>query len=510
MLPPPPATKVDTTANTSTGITDDSLYLLLALLAPYVDPATWTRLSSVSRSWRAMLANPANWRIQFQAFFRLPPRIFRADHHQVVVAAHAFLTRTRPQPYPCESYLWGVIHPGALLDRLREMCLANALALFHRWEFARHVPRPSSNRLENWIFAGSLPDMVGLVGMFAYEIDHSGGSVLKLPETVCFWKPKCIRIDSEQLHDLPRSFGCLLASLEKLEIRNAHVTELPPSFAGPDDIDASAAIVSGGSPAHHRPLQVLDLSRCSSLRSVEHLGHLPSLTDLNLTNCSSLESLEVISLWPSLSYVDLDGCTQLTTLGPLEGLSSLSWLDLNECSSLASVGSLACSSSLTFLNFNGCSALRSVGRLGEMPSLASVNLSGCTALESLSFLEDLVALESLYLSNCSALASIEPLARLNRLIHLNLDGCSALASLEPLRGCSLLAELSLTGCSGLSALSPIARLPGMRTLFVCARSPIPSEECLIQEAQDGRSQCGLLPLVIKYCTNHLHKRNPPA
>jgi Leucine-rich repeat (LRR) protein len=157
---------------------------------------------------------------------------------------------------------------------------------------------------------------------------------------------------------------------------------------------------------------VPDWSQCVRLRRLE----------ICRTDSSALNGMDLSKL-RFLEVLRLSECSALTTVQGLSGLHSLTRLDLSWCSALRRVPELGCLKALTHLDMRGsgveeipgvqelhlltelrlylCRSLKTLPWLGHLKALARLRISG-SGVEEIPGVEDLVSLEDLELLHWSS------------------------------------------------------------------------------------------------------------
>ncbi|KAI9203387.1 uncharacterized protein BJ171DRAFT_476024 [Polychytrium aggregatum] len=371
------------------------------LLIDDLGPVEWTKLCAVSKRLRRQLDQPPYWRRLFRAYFRLSAAELDNGHRAAVIAADAFLRRTRATPYVCESEIWkaAVLSPR-ISAAMKHLATNHQAALAARWRHAPEFAAQDSRTLSNWVIHGTMPDDVGLHEMDEYELLHVHGCT-QLPETVCFWRPIHIAIESHRLRRLPLSFGTLLSVSQHIELSCPKLRTIPSSgrlcgateephaptdlpqteleSADPNGVDLLQVspgllpdqLASPQAPAAS-PLQCLDLSGCSSLASLEFLSGLPNLTHLILVGCGQIESIAPLARLASLTHLDLTMCASVASVQPLETLVNLVDLSLLGCVLIPSISALSKLAKLRILNLRGCAHVDTLEPLFRLANLATV------------------------------------------------------------------------------------------------------------------------------------------
>ncbi|KAG0619275.1 hypothetical protein M758_4G128200 [Ceratodon purpureus] len=224
------------------------------------------------------------------------------------------------------------------------------------------------------------------------------------------------------------------------------------------DLVASGIQTLGESVVNASKLEVLNLSRCSQLRSLPYsFGMLKRLQQIYLLS-SGIQSLpESFGELSNLEVLDLRFCYQLSSLPHSFGmLKRLQDIKLNRSGIQSLPESFGELSNLEVVDFSHCSLLHSLpDTFGMLKRLQQINLEG-SGIERLpeSFAE-LSNLEVLDLSDCSKLRSLpHSFGMLKRLRNINLKR-SGIQSLPESFGELIMSSfevLDLSSCSQLSSL----------------------------------------------------------
>ncbi len=151
----------------------------------------------------------------------------------------------------------------------------------------------------------------------------------------------------------------------------------------------------------------LNLSGCLKVQNLDPLRELTALTRLNITQCNKIESLDALRKLEALTRLSVVDCEKLQNIDGISGLTALTSLQLSNMSTLQSVDALKSLTALTQLAVVLCSSLKHVDGLRGLTSLTEVDLLGCYKLESVDGLKELKAVRRLNLSYCP---SVPPFA----------------------------------------------------------------------------------------------------
>jgi len=265
-------------------------------------------------------------------------------------------------------------------------------------------------------------------------------------------------------------------------------------------------------------LKSLNLQKCESLKSIEHVGNFTQLKELYLADCKSLKSIEALSKIKTLTTLTLENCCALSSLKGINGLTlempksyGGSVLSLSDCSSLAtleyfpkipdSVDSLDLCSMISLKSlqhlpqlsevkslraynsgfedilaihnipnlksaiFSNCSMLKDVQCLGQHTMLKKVTLSS-TAIEKLPP-QWKAPLEELDISQNSLLVDLGQLPA--SLGQLNITACNTLSSLKGIEGCAALIKLNANQCDQLTSLKGLQHCTQLEELHISMR-----------------------------------------
>ena len=153
-------------------------------------------------------------------------------------------------------------------------------------------------------------------------------------------------------------------------------------------------------------LKLLDLSHCSSIKSIKFLKNMINLERLNLTRCSSLKSLEGIESCKKLTSINLQFCSALIDLDPLLHMSKQK-LSLDKDSKEYNKrrakeeyeNNRKNKIDARYIKYNcwlnGCSSLENLNGLANFTNLYSLQLEGCDSLQDLTGIEGLIRLREL-------------------------------------------------------------------------------------------------------------------
>ncbi|XP_020084649.1 disease resistance protein RGA2-like isoform X1 [Ananas comosus] len=162
-------------------------------------------------------------------------------------------------------------------------------------------------------------------------------------------------------------------------------------------------------------LQIVNLSKLTSLQEWLLPLHLPALKSINIVNCNELKSLPI---------------------DRFKEFSSLEVLDIQNCPNLTSERKLVLPSSMLSLKIDSCGDLDNSlpSCLQNLTSLASLHLCNCEQIECLpgNVFRNLTALKLLKIENCPKLRSLGGSEALTSLKIVNISDCPGLMESEPL------------------------------------------------------------------------------
>lgn len=122
----------------------------------------------------------------------------------------------------------------------------------------------------------------------------------------------------------------------------------------------------------------MSFSHCSSLQSLRHLGHLPSMQAFSLSACDELSDLQGIGGMCNLHSLRIDRCRKLHSLDGIETLRALKELHLENLETLQDISALARPESkphLCRLEIAFCPSLADFFAIRDMPNLQEIRLS---------------------------------------------------------------------------------------------------------------------------------------
>lgn len=220
---------------------------------------------------------------------------------------------------------------------------------------AAHLPRLTDLRIEAGHEGLSLAGLEYLEGLERFALGARRG----LPELAPLLGLRELRhlelragLRAEQLAEIARA----LPELRTLRLLEADL----------DDLAVLAPL---------QKLQVLDLSFCPSLQSLDGLEKLPALRALEVQACYALADLSALAECPALESVRLQSCDQVRDLGPLAPLRGLKQVDLSGCDAVADLAPLGSLPRLEVLNLERCRGVRDITPLGRARKLVSLQLS---------------------------------------------------------------------------------------------------------------------------------------
>jgi hypothetical protein len=223
--------------------------------------------------------------------------------------------------------------------------------------------------------------------------------------------------------------------------------------------------------ARSRFMEVLNMSGCSKITTLDPLQNLEFMKDLRLVFCFALQNVDALKHMPRLRIVhaphgDLS-CEALRR--GLVGLDALDELDLSH-SRTTHVGFNTPLPRLRKLEMRSCPLLHDLGAISQVKALHSLDLSGSAQVgdHNLQSLAHLFCLQELFLNGCVNMTNhgLEVVGQIRTLRRLALFGCSAVSDVSYLADLTHLEHLDLQGCTrvGDDSLHSLARLQNMRSL----------------------------------------------
>ncbi|KAL8158241.1 hypothetical protein AgCh_002802 [Apium graveolens] len=345
-------------------------------------------------------------------------------------------------------------------------------------------------------------------------------------KTSAFAKMHKLRLLSINKMHLIGSFKGIFEELRWLSWQGCSLDCLPTDFYPKNlvflDLQQSNFKILWNGPKCLEQLKILNISRCTFLRTTPDFSRIPCIEELNLNGCADLVEVDPsIGRLVRLVNLNLMGCMKLKCLpSSICNLTALEQLDLDDCSILEGLPDrLGNMKSLSFLRA-GCTAITTVpGSIGQLSKLIVLKLNKCKKLRFLpSTLCNLRTLEHLILCSCSNLEVFpddlgdiqslkvlsaehtgiaflpESIGRLSKLSKLLLHSCNKLRHL-PSSICNLKAVeyLDLNYCSDLQELpNEIGNMESLRIL-----QAIQTEIVTLPESTGRLSK--LVKIVLSYC-----------
>lgn len=195
-----------------------------------------------------------------------------------------------------------------------------------------------------------------------------------------------------------------LAPLAGLSLRSLCVGHTPiASLDGPDltglvHLDAAATdlehldALGGG-----ESLETLDLTGCTSLRSLVGIARAARLRRVSLAGCPGLTSLEILGRSHGLQSLQVHPATKVRSLDPIAAMTSLEELFLDDATHLTDLGPIEQFGALHRLSLRGCGATDLLPLL-VLDRLESVDLRGCESVTDVAVLDALPALKTVALA----------------------------------------------------------------------------------------------------------------
>ncbi|XP_050154529.1 disease resistance protein RPV1-like isoform X7 [Malus sylvestris] len=288
--------------------------------------------------------------------------------------------------------------------------------------------------------------------------------------------PSCIHMKCLKTFNL---YGCSslemfpsisegIEGLEKLDLSEAKIKELPPSINN----------LTG--------LSHFNLKYCKQLKSLPSKIRMRSLKTFNLSGCSSLEMFPEISKgMEELEELNLSGSKIKELPLSINNLTGLSHLNLEHCMELKSLPSSIRMKSLKTLELYGCSSLEMFPEISEcIEGLKELNLSGSKIKELPLSINNLTGLSHLNLKHCVELKSLPSSICMKSLKTLDLYDCSNLEMFpEILEGMEELEELDLSGSKIKELPLSINNLTGLSHLkleYCVELKSLPSNICQLK------------------------------
>lgn len=220
-------------------------------------------------------------------------------------------------------------------------------------------------------------------------------------------------------------------------------------YLGPSNRWGNAGPVDLGALARLPNLSRLWVTQATSLRHVEALRGLATLTALELSFVN--EALAI----------DLTDCAALQSL-TIEYSPKLKGLDLTGCAALRRIELQHVPADLTLGGAKGLSALR------------RVEFAGAAAARHLAQLTTRARIEHLAVTSASLKSLANVLAECVSLKSLSLDQCADDLDLTALTSAAQLARITLRACHGITSLEPLTKLPALAELklnYMTAKAP---------------------------------------
>ncbi|MFA4986414.1 MAG: hypothetical protein WC712_07515 [Candidatus Brocadiia bacterium] len=179
-------------------------------------------------------------------------------------------------------------------------------------------------------------------------------------------------------------------------------------------------------------LEVIRLTRCPKIRSIESLAGKQALRALLACKCG-VTTLEGLSGLTAILLLRMMDCPDLKDISAIEGLVSLESLALSGCPNIASLAPLYSLSSLRRLDVSGATD-EDFSKLSCLAKLMSLTVTSCQGMKDLAFCSGLVLLQQLDIQDCPDLAELSGVEKATSLAFITVRNAPLLRSLEPLAG----------------------------------------------------------------------------
>jgi hypothetical protein len=296
--------------------------------------------------------------------------------------------------------------------------------------------------------------------------------------------------DRESGYVIRSGSGTRAGALERLGQEGHHLGHIRELWiedhADAEDFRALAASTG------FRRLAHLSVRQNSSLRSLDGLPDVPSLTSLEVRWNYALISLDDLPDMPKLNTLEVRGNEWLVSLNGLPDMPNLTSLSLDG-DALTSLDGLPDMPKLTSLSLSGA-LLTSLDGLPDMPNLTSLELSHNHALTSLDGLPEMPNLTSLAVSWNDALASLDGLPETPRLEVFVLSSSSKVAASAIVAAMTSLERLELRLPNAGDVLVVAATLPELKELELDHRIT----DAMIDWVMAERRKLGLAEPTISY------------
>lgn len=132
-----------------------------------------------------------------------------------------------------------------------------------------------------------------------------------------------------------------------------------------------------------KKLRKLTIDYTNFLTTLNFLESLPHLQVLELTRCTQLLTIQPIGMCKELTHLTLaaSGMVRIADFLPLQQLKKLEYLDLSQLLLLHDLHFLEGLTHLKYLNVNFCVFLEDISALKNMPSLTALHVSECSLLQ---------------------------------------------------------------------------------------------------------------------------------
>ena len=235
------------------------------------------------------------------------------------------------------------------------------------------------------------------------------------------------------------------------------------------------------------------LPDCGKLQKLpSSLGMLTDLEVLDLSRCSSLETLPAIGQFKALENLILSVCTdELITLldiaGTLRNLNKLAQLHFFDCNFITNLPeTIGLLTNLEHLQVYGCEKLQKLPySIGQLKVLKTLDVIKCSSLQALpESLGALKSLQSLEIVECTSITELpDTIGLLSSLSLLRIECCVELQSL-PASVCQLnvLQVLLVIDCGTLEDLGLMRVLQGLRIWGCTSITELPGSSLIVMDS----------------------------
>ncbi|MAT70109.1 MAG: hypothetical protein CMJ58_11380 [Planctomycetaceae bacterium] len=218
----------------------------------------------------------------------------------------------------------------------------------------------------------------------------------------------------------------------------------------------------------HRQLQLLDISLCQKLASVDTIAAFPTLRILEASGSVSIDRLDVLRQLTELEFLNVDLSDSVDSLEVVAGLKNLSFLSIGGSQRVHDLSPIQSLERLIHLSIHRFENALQLPTFSHLASLRSLQLVLLNAIADWAPLAGLSQLDQLALSSCGQLTTLRDLAPLANLRRLSLSQSDSIDDLSPIAEMAGIEELSLESCSNIEDLAPIGSLKNLRSVNVMA------------------------------------------